>query len=725
MKKPGHNFWVHLALVLSVFLLFGLIFAIWLKAQLSPEQVLMWQEFIRNHIGPLLVFGIVFLLICGLSVDRIFRNYIRPIDKIVDEIGLIFAINPNRRLPYEGGAEVRKLCDRLNEGATQYESVINDFEAKVQLAKAKSTEEKNILAAIMAELPEGILACNRSGVILLYNNRAKMLLEGSEQFAPGTTPPGTATRTYIGLGRSIYDLFDANLVGHAMDELAVKLARREPNVVAAFVSPGAGNSLLRIEAAPVLDHQQELTGFILILTDITRRIETSNYLQLTWKAFLRDIRASLGGIRSAIETMIEYPGLAAEQDGALKDVIHKEAVKIADLLERDPASAAVDRLDQRPLTRLSVVHLVQLFQAKARDDFTINIPKQKLDPTIFIKADSYSFLLVLLFAARQINAIHGITEFSFRLAELDRFVGLDLIWEGPPITAETLRQWEDQPLAVETDGLFLSLRQVIDYHDAEIGALVSKSTPGNAFLRFFLPVVYLTESFEARAPTILPQSRPEFFEFDLFEQPGQTPELGNRLLSDLTYTVFDLETTGLDPDAGDEIVSIGAYRIVNCRVLQDEVFDQLVNPQRSIPWESVQIHGLLPEMLENQPTITEVLPNLHRFSVGTILVAHNAAFDMRFLQLNEKRTGLQFVNPVLDTLLLSAVVHPALEDHNLDAIAQRLGVNIMARHTATGDALATAEILLKLLPLLAQKNIYTLKDAIEVSRKSYYARKEY
>jgi DNA polymerase-3 subunit epsilon len=724
MKKPGHNFWVHLALVLLVMLLFWLIFAVWLKTQLTPEQISIWPGFLRSHIGPLVVFGVVLLLICALSIDRFFRNYIRPIDKIVDEIGLIFSINPNRRLPNEGGAEVRRLCDRLNEGATQYESVVNDFEAKVRQAQAKSTEEKNILAAIMGELPEGILACNRSGVILLYNNRAKMLLEGTDRFAADAAA-GTAARTYIGLGRSIYHLFDTNLVGHAIDELAVKLARREPNVVAAFVSPGAGNRLLRIEAAPVLDHHQELTGFILMLTDITRQIETSNYLQLTWKAFLREIRASLGGIRSAIETMIDYPDMAAEKNGALQNVIHKEALKIADLLERDPATAAVDRLDRRPLVRISVVHLVQLFKSKAGEDFTVHISPHSLDPTVFIKADSYSFLLVLLFAARQIKAIHGVTEFSFRLAELDRFVGLDLIWQGPPVKADSLRQWEDQPLTAEAEGLFLSLRQVIDYHDAEIGALVSRRTPGHSFLRFFLPVVYLTESFETRSLTILPQSRPEFYEFDLFEQPGQTPELENRLLTDLTYTVFDLETTGLDPDGGDEIVSIGAYRVVNCRVLQDELFDQLINPRRPIPWESVKIHGLLPEVLQHQPTIEEVLPSLHRFAADTILVAHNAAFDMRFLQLNEKRTGLQFVNPVLDTLLLSAVVHPALEDHNLEAIARRLGINVIARHTATGDALATAEILLKLLPLLAGKKIYTLKEAIEASRKSYYARKEY
>ena len=723
MKKPGHNFWVHLALVLSVLLLFWVVFAGWLKTQLTPEQLEAWTAFAASRVGPLLIFALIFLLICALSVDRFYRNYVRPIGKMVDDIGLIFASNPTRRLQMEGGAEIRRLCDRLNEGATQYESVVNDFEAKVQLARAKSIEEKNILAAILAELPQGIVACNRTGAILLYNNRARELLAGSEPFS--RDPSRGPSRAYIGLGRSVFDLFDANLIGHAIDELVEKLARSRPNVVADFVSPGAGNRLLKVEAAPVLDHQKELTGFVLILADITSRVETSNYLQLTWKSFLREIRASLGGIRAAIEALIDYPHLTTEQNDALLEIIHKEALGIADLIDRDPASAAVNRLDRRPLTQLAALNLVKLFHAKARELLGVDISYTDLDPAVHVKVDSYSFLLMLLFVARQIKETLGISSFSCRLTQLDRFVGLNLIWQGPPVTAESLRRWEKEPLNLQNEGLSLSLRQVIDYHDAEIGAFVSKKKPGTSYVRFFLPVVYLTETFETRPPTILTQSRPEFYEFDLFAQPGQTPELENRRLTELTYTVFDLETTGLDPDGGDEIVSIGAYRIVNCRVLGDEIFNQLVNPQRSVPWESIKIHGIHPEMLENQPTIDDVLPELHRFAAGTVLVAHNASFDMRFLQLKEKRTGVRFVNPILDTLLLSAVIHPAQEDHNLEAIAQRLGVPLVARHSATGDALTTAEIMVKFIPLLAQNNILTLRDAIEVSKKSYYARRQY
>jgi DNA polymerase-3 subunit epsilon len=98
---------------------------------------------------------------------------------------------------------------------------------------------------------------------------------------------------------------------------------------------------------------------------------------------------------------------------------------------------------------------------------------------------------------------------------------------------------------------------------------------------------------------------------------------------------------------------------------------------------------------------------------------------MKLLQLKEKTTGIRFVNPVLDTLLLSAVVHPGQESHNLEALSKRLGVNIMGRHTALGDAIATGEIFLKLIPLLINSGITTLRDARLASQKTYHARIKY
>ena len=129
--------------------------------------------------------------------------------------------------------------------------------------------------------------------------------------------------------------------------------------------------------------------------------------------------------------------------------------------------------------------------------------------------------------------------------------------------------------------------------------------------------------------------------------------------------------------------------------------------------------------MAGQPTIDRVLPAFHQFCEDTVLVAHNAAFDMRFLQLKEAATGVRFTQPVLDTLLLSAVIHPNQESHGLEAIAERLGVNVIGRHTALGDAIVTGEVFLRLVPLLAERGIRTLKEAREASQSTYLARIEY
>jgi DNA polymerase-3 subunit epsilon len=112
-------------------------------------------------------------------------------------------------------------------------------------------------------------------------------------------------------------------------------------------------------------------------------------------------------------------------------------------------------------------------------------------------------------------------------------------------------------------------------------------------------------------------------------------------------------------------------------------------------------------------------------SADTVLVAHNAAFDMRFLQLKEEKLGIRFHHPLLDTLLLSAVIHPNQESHKLEAIAERLGITIIGRHTALGDAIVTAEVFLRMLPLLAAMGIHTLGQARAAAEKTYYARIKY
>ena len=232
------------------------------------------------------------------------------------------------------------------------------------------------------------------------------------------------------------------------------------------------------------------------------------------------------------------------------------------------------------------------------------------------------------------------------------------------------------------------------------------------------------KSVTEKIPNDIFGSRPEFYDFDLFSHTALLDKLEDVSLAKLKFVVFDAETTGLNPSEGDEIISLGAVRIVNGKILSEH-YEQLVDPQRKINKMTTQITGITSEMLKGKPTIEKVLPAFHAYCEDAVLVAHNAAFDMRFLQIKEKKLGLKFDNPVLDTLLLSASVHTNQESHSLDAIAARFGLTIRGRHTALGDAMVTAEILLKLIPILEANGIETLEQAYLASQKTYYARIKY
>jgi len=208
--------------------------------------------------------------------------------------------------------------------------------------------------------------------------------------------------------------------------------------------------------------------------------------------------------------------------------------------------------------------------------------------------------------------------------------------------------------------------------------------------------------------------RPVFYDFDLFEQEIDQHILDTPL-GKLNMVVFDTETTGLEPSNGDQIVQIAGVRVLNGRLLLEDRFDELVNPGMPIPRLSTRIHGIRDEMVAGMDTVATVLARFHSFVDGAVLVAHNAAFDMKFLKLKERETGLRFDAAVLDTLLLSVALQPGHGAHTLDAIAGRFGIENHDRHSALGDSVTTAEILVKMIDVLEARGIRTLGDALAAS----------
>lgn len=167
-----------------------------------------------------------------------------------------------------------------------------------------------------------------------------------------------------------------------------------------------------------------------------------------------------------------------------------------------------------------------------------------------------------------------------------------------------------------------------------------------------------------------------------------------------SFTVFDVETTGLDPKRGHRITEIGAVRVENGQVLREKTFCTFVNPEREIPSEVKQITHISDEDVAGAPTIMAVLPQFLEFAQGSYLVAHNASFDMSFLTTEKEFCwGYLELPECFCTMKLSQHLWPTAFRHTLDQVGLRLNLEIPKdRHRALPDVLLTADALAAMLP---------------------------
>lgn len=659
--------------------------------------------------GALLVLlGLLLLAVLGALLWLWRSAYPAAAKRLEEEVGIIHRVNPQHRVAIGGAKPMRRLGHALNDFAAAYDAQRQDVEGRIAQTNARLEQEKNRLAALMSELAQSVLVCNVEGRILLYNPQASQLLEGREAGA-------------VGLGRSLFGILDQRLIAHGLEKLRQGL-EQGTSPVAHFVTAHA-TQLLRARMVPVLGQPDELIGFVLILEDVTQSVELASRREHLLRQLTEGSRAALANIRAAAETLQQYPEMDATHRQRFGEVIRDEAERLSLSLQQGLARHGDQPGGQWPLEEMLASDLLCALQRNFSTTLGLSVRCRDSGEPLWLSLDSYSLVQALTQVMDALTVACAIDAVDLELSTVGRFARLALCWVGEPLEPGLLHQWEQQALSLGgADPAGCTLKDLLERHGGELWSQADRAS-GHNRLCLQLPITLPHPA----APAPVLQGRPVYYDFDLFSQPGQTPELDERPLRELAYTVFDTETTGLAPSEGDEIISIGAVRIVNARLLKQECFEQLVDPRRSIPRASQQVHGLSPQMLAGQPTIERVLPLFQRFAEDTVLVAHNAAFDMRFLQLKEAQTGIRFIQPVLDTLLLSALVHPghAPDEHRLEQIAARLGVSVIGRHTALGDAMVTGEVFLKLIPLLAERGIHTLRQAREASRKTYYAKLEY
>ncbi|MFC7786707.1 PolC-type DNA polymerase III [Rossellomorea sp. GCM10028870] len=194
----------------------------------------------------------------------------------------------------------------------------------------------------------------------------------------------------------------------------------------------------------------------------------------------------------------------------------------------------------------------------------------------------------------------------------------------------------------------------------------------------------------------------------------------NSEIADLTFVVFDTETTGFRVGAEDRMLEIGAVKVKGYEVKENITFQTFSNPHRPISQEIIQLTGIQSKDVEQAPEASDAIRDFFTFIGGksvNSLVGHYVSFDELVLKSELKRAGLHLqMAPSLDTLNLIGYLSPSYDMRDLERYAQMFGTRLYPRHRALNDALMTAYLFVELLELLKDRRVETWGELVRVSR---------
>ena len=649
--------------------------------------------------------GLASVLAAALVWILLLRRLVQPLAALNRQAATIAHSEAGLAVELEAGHALGPLPDTVAALAAQLVAARRDTAEALATATARVEEQKSRLGAILMDLSEGVIVCDNRHRILLYNQSTVRLLG-----APAA----------LGLGRPVSDVLTLDPVVHAIEHL--DHAHEHPRgsyrgeSIAAVLATANSRHMLQGRLSRVRGSDGQPTGYVLSISETAREMAELAHRDGLFRVALQELRAPAANLQAAAETLADYPDIPAEERASFTAVLAHESAALGERLHtlatdfRDLATVRWPMADMHSADLLNCViaGMERRHGAEAAPRVTmVGLP-------VWLHGDSHALMLVLEHLVERLAAHVGANAFDVEPQHRERRVYLDIVWNGAPTPGHMLEHWLDEPVPGALDGA--TAREVLERHGSEIWS--QEAGPGRAMLR--IPVMAARVQ-EAEREALPP--RPEFFDFDLAHQGESAEEIQNRPLLELHFVAFDTETTGLRPSQGDEIVSIAGVRIVNGRVLTGETFLRLVNPMKPIPRTSIRFHGITDEMVEDKPPAAIVLPQFHAFAQDSVLVAHNAAFDMKFLSLKQDEMGLCFDSPVLDTLLLSVWLHGDVAEHSLDAIAERFGIEVSGRHTALGDALVTAGIFVRMIGLLEARGVTTLGEALAASQEMVAVRK--
>ncbi|RTR06434.1 3'-5' exonuclease [Halomonas nitroreducens] len=676
---PRRQTLVGLWLLLSgISLLGGAIFALWLDGLFQPQGLARWVLWLGCFSGG----GTIFLV--GLLLER---QLFAPLRHLQVQLARMVA-NPDARDDYPPEGWLRGLGPdlvRIREAWRSDRGRLATAHAEGARSAARIRQE---LEALLQVLDTPLLLCDRHRRLLLYNQAAESLFENQ---------PG------LGLGKRLEALLPVASLHDALGQLPGDGSPRE-------VLVPCGERWLRAGLRRVPGSEGET---LLTLADTTAAWSSELGARAELAELLPVLRRHGASLSTAADALGQLPRPVADADSdalrrRLEAVIDEEGQALAERLAR--LGEVVDDM-QRHGERLAPLWSNDLWQALAERLPDTGPRITPVGMPAWLKGDAPTLLVVLSTLLEHLAEHTDQATFDAEVCLGNRRVYLDLRWRGAPLPEQRLDAWRRERL----EGLPMTptVSEVLRQHASDAWSLAD---PDGEHARLRLPLPAL-ERVGAPRPRTPP--RPEFHDFGIAELPAPDAELAACPLRALEIVAFDTETTGLELRGGDRVISIGACRIVNARLLASETFDIRVDPGRAIPPASTAIHGLTDEDVAGAPPPAVALPRFRDYIGEAVILAHNAAFDL--LAIQPPDGGVTFDMPVLDTLLISRALDAGLDGHDLDSLAGRYDLSFPpgSRHTALGDARVTAELWLALLPRLEARGIDTLEALLALQASAF------
>ena len=661
-------------LLTGISFLGGAIFAALLDAQLTPQGWQRWVLWLGSFSGGATIF------LVGLLLERMLFTPLRHLQ--IQLARLVANPDAQNEHPPEGwlkglGPDLKRVHESWQADRTRL--------ATAHTEGARSAARiRQELETLLQVLETPLLLCDQHRRVMLFNQAAEDFFHEQDG---------------LGLGKRLEALIPSPSLHQALTQLPQDGSPRE------ILAP-CDERWLKVILRRVPGSEGET---LLTFTDATASWSNEMGVRADLAAMLTPLRQHTASLISAADALIQLRqqgDTSAALCERLEGVIQSEGTTLGENVAR--VGQLLDDM-QHQGERLSPMWSNDFWQAL---DERLDPAHRLITPIgmpAWFKGDAPALIALMASLIQHLSAYLPSSGFEGEVCLGNKRVYLDFIWKGEPLPERELTQWHRQTLDVLP--LSPSVADVLRQHASDTWSLADKDS-GYARIRLPLPA---TEKVGAPREPMPP--RPEFHDFGIADLPHPDEALATRPLRSLEVVAFDTETTGLELRRGDTVISLGACRVVNNRLLASETFDHYVDPKRPIPPASTAIHGLTDADVAGAPPLDIVLSRFRQYVGDAVLLAHNASFDMLAIS----HHGVDFDLPVLDTLLISRALDEALDGHDLDSLAVRyhLAFPPGTRHTALGDARVTAELWLALLPRLEARGIDTLEQLLALQANAF------